>query len=378
MVKFTNLEGKRNKADFVETDDIEMRAFVGCILCLGVMKQSMLSSTTVFDAMYGQGFVRASFSQNRFLQLLNFLRFDDKETRSARRSRDVFAPFRDFWDAFTKNLSDHYIPGPFITIDEQLVPFRGRCSLIQYLPSKPDKYGIKILGAADAKNNFRLVAEPYLGRPLSADRQANLGRNVALGLSAPFFNSGRNITTDNLFTDKELSDVLQNDGLTFVGTVRANKRFLPESFKNKRGLQLHASSFLFRDKTTIVNYQTKRNKNVVVMSTMHHDCTAAPQAQRRSQISFASTTRQRAQLILLIRWLMRFPPNALPDDGRWCSFTTPWISAPLLPVLCGASSFPTISFPKKMPGLSSSFGLLNSCRWNIWRGGFVHRTCQNS
>ena len=86
MAKFTNLEGKRNKADFVETDDIEMRAFVGCILFSGGMKQSM-SSTTVFDAMYGQGFVRASFSRNRFLRLLNFLRFDDKETRSARRSK---------------------------------------------------------------------------------------------------------------------------------------------------------------------------------------------------------------------------------------------------------------------------------------------------
>ena len=284
MVKFTNLEGKRNKADFVETDDIEMRAFVGCILFLGGMKQNMLSSTTVFDAMYGQGFVLASFSRNRFLQLLNFLRFDDKETRSARRSRDVFASFRDFWDAFTRNLSDHYIPGPFITIDEQLVPFRGRCSFIQYLPSKPDKDGIKIFWAADAENNFPLVAEPCLGRPLGADRQVNVGRNVALRLSAPFFDSGRNVTTDNFFTDKELSDVLQNNGLTFVGTVRANKRFLPESFKNKRGLQLHASSFLFQDKTTIVNYQTKRNKNVVAMSTMHHDCAVAPQAPKKPDI----------------------------------------------------------------------------------------------
>ena len=186
-----------------------------------------------------------------------------------------------FWDAFTKNLSDHYIPGPFITIDEQLVPFRGRCSFIQYLPSKPDKYGIKIFWAADAENNFPLVAEPYLGRPLGADRQVNLGRNVALRLSAPFFNSGRNVTTDNFFTDKELSDVLQNNGLTFVGTVRANKRFLPESFKSKRGLQLHASSFLFQDKTTIVNYQTKANKNVVVMSTMHHDRAVAPEAPKK-------------------------------------------------------------------------------------------------
>ena len=141
--------------------------------------------------------------------------------------------------------------------------------IIQYLPSKPDKYRIKIFWAADAENNFPFVAEPYLGRPLGADRQVNFGRNVALRLSAPFFNSGRNATTDNFFTDKELS-------------VRANKRFLPESFKNKRGLQLHASSFLFQDKTTIVNYQTKRNKNVVVMSTMHRDCAVAPQAPKKN------------------------------------------------------------------------------------------------
>ena len=231
--------------------------------------------------MYGQGFARASFSRERFLQLTTYLRFDDKETRTARRGRDVFAPFKEFWDDFAKNLTDHYIPGPFITIDEQLVPFRGRCSFLQYLPSKPDRYGLKIFWAVDAENNFPLVAEPYLGKPLGAQRQVHLGRNVALRLSTPFFKSGRNITTDNFFTDKDLADSLQNNGLTFVGTVRANKRFLPEAFKQKKGQELHASSFVFQDKTTLVNYQSKTTKNVVVMSTMHHDAVVDPEAPKK-------------------------------------------------------------------------------------------------
>ncbi|GBP00162.1 hypothetical protein EVAR_71070_1, partial [Eumeta japonica] len=34
-----------------------------------------------------------------------------------------------------------YLPGENLTIDEQFVPFRGRVSFKQYLPSKPDKYG---------------------------------------------------------------------------------------------------------------------------------------------------------------------------------------------------------------------------------------------
>ena len=32
----------------------------------------------------------------------------------------------------------------FLTVHEQLVPFRASCSFIQYIPSKPVKYGLKL------------------------------------------------------------------------------------------------------------------------------------------------------------------------------------------------------------------------------------------
>ena len=305
-----------------------MRAFVGCLLFLGALEQNMLPTTVVFAACYGQELVRAAFSRNRFLQLLSYIRFDDKATRNARRRDDVFAPFREFWDKFTQNLKQYYIPGPFITVDEQLVPFQGRCSFLQYLPSKPDRYGLKIFWAAEAETNYPLIAEPYLGKPLGAHRQENLGRNVAirlssafyktgrnitadnfftdmvlyvalrlssafyktgrnitadnfftdmvlyvalrlssafyktgrnitadnfftdmvlyvaLRLSSAFYKTGRNITADNFFTDMVLSDTLLENGLTFVGTVRNNKRFLPDQFKQKSGTG--SAQFVFR------------------------------------------------------------------------------------------------------------------------------------
>ena len=40
-------------------------------------------------------FVRAAFSLNRFSNLLNYLRFDDKTARSARYQRGVFCPISD-------------------------------------------------------------------------------------------------------------------------------------------------------------------------------------------------------------------------------------------------------------------------------------------
>ena len=36
-----------------------------------------------------------------------------------------------------------------LTIDEQLEPFTGKVSFRQYMPSKPDKYGMKIWWVTD-------------------------------------------------------------------------------------------------------------------------------------------------------------------------------------------------------------------------------------
>ncbi|XP_068227982.1 uncharacterized protein [Palaemon carinicauda] len=48
--------------------------------------------------------------------------------------------------------------------DEQLVRFRGKCPFRHYIPSKPDRYGIKIWAACDAENSYLWNAEGYTGR----------------------------------------------------------------------------------------------------------------------------------------------------------------------------------------------------------------------
>lgn len=81
--------------------------------------------------------------RNRFQRILQYLRFDDKSTRTARREKDKLAAIRDLWEILNNNLLKYYLPGLNLTVDEQLVPFRDRVVFKQYLPSKPDKYGLK-------------------------------------------------------------------------------------------------------------------------------------------------------------------------------------------------------------------------------------------
>jgi hypothetical protein len=80
------------------------------------------------------------------------------------------------------NLLRHYRPGTNLTIDEQLMPFRGRCGFIQYLPAKPDKYGIKFFWIVDSQNCFPLKGTPYLGKE-GRNPQTGLGMNISVELS---------------------------------------------------------------------------------------------------------------------------------------------------------------------------------------------------
>ncbi|GFS02519.1 PiggyBac transposable element-derived protein 4 [Elysia marginata] len=83
-------------------------------------------------------------SYNRCFQLLNLLRFDNKDTRPQRRETDKLAPRIELLNLHLSNLQRYYVPGANLTVDEQLIPFRGRCPIIQYIPSKPAKYGLKL------------------------------------------------------------------------------------------------------------------------------------------------------------------------------------------------------------------------------------------
>ena len=60
----------------------------------------------------------------------------------------------------------------------------GGCSFLQYLPSKPGKYGPKIFWCADAEKMYPLLDKPYL-RKFGLTTQVNLGRKIALELCAP-------------------------------------------------------------------------------------------------------------------------------------------------------------------------------------------------
>ncbi len=124
------------------------------MILAGLFKSQHESVRSLCDKETGRPIFAATMSEKRFLQINLALRFDDRLSRPDRHRRDKLAPIRDLWGRWSCRLPRMFNPGRDICIDEQLVPFRGRCSFRQYMPSKPGKYGLMIWALCDVQTSM--------------------------------------------------------------------------------------------------------------------------------------------------------------------------------------------------------------------------------
>jgi hypothetical protein len=77
---------------------------------------------------------------------------------------------------------------------------------------------------------------------------------------------GRNLTKDHFFTSVDLANQPKNKKLTLVGTMKQNKREIPQEFKPAR--QRDGNSYIlgFTKDLTLVSYVPKKNKS----ASFHH------------------------------------------------------------------------------------------------------------
>ena len=82
---------------------------------------------------------------------------------------------------------------------------------------------------------------------------------------------GRNVTSDNFFISVDLANKLKNKKLTLVGKMKQNQREIPQELKPARQRGEKSSIFEFTKDLTLVSYVPKKNKSVVLLSSLHHD-----------------------------------------------------------------------------------------------------------
>lgn len=275
ILLYSNTPGNSSRTSdggFEEISLVELKGFIGLLLISGLLGKSRKSIKSLCSRSPLESSVfRATMSRNRFETIVSCLRFDDKLTREERKKTDKFAAIREIWLDFQNNLKKYYSVGSFVTIEEQLIRFRGKCPFRQFIPTKPDKYGIKLWLCVDANSYYVFDAIPYTGRPPGQDRQRNIGMNVVLQLMQPLFGPSRNVTVDNFFTSFPLAKQLGAENITLIGTLRKNKPEIPVEFLSNKNRPVGSTMFAFNDNLTVVSYVPKVNKAVLLLSSKHHD-----------------------------------------------------------------------------------------------------------
>lgn len=126
-----------------------------------------------------------------------------------------------------------------------------------YIPSKPDKYGLKLVTMCDAKTYYMCSAKPYIGKE-ERQQEYSIPTQYFLYLTDTIKGSNRNCTMDNWFSSCEVAEKLLERKLTMVGTMRKNKADIPKQLIETKGKEVNSSLFVFDPNSTLVSYVPKK------------------------------------------------------------------------------------------------------------------------
>ena len=130
---------------------------------------------------------------------------------------------------------------------------------------------MKIFWICESNTGYGLNAIAY-GEKEGNRVHHNLAQVVVLKVVEPWYGTGKDICTDNYFTNYILANQLLQQNLTLLGTVCRHRRNVPSVLRQKDELYWSKFGFNHGDGICLVTYQAKRNENpLILLSSSHSD-----------------------------------------------------------------------------------------------------------
>jgi hypothetical protein len=234
----------RERLDWYNMTVKELKAFMAVKLYMGLKKlpQVRFYWKKSEPFLYCHVIVQL-FSRNRYYMLCKFLHITnlvdichDRSSPDYDKMNKVKWLFNEIQDCCI----EQWNLGQFITIDEMMVRYKGSyCPARQYMPKKPEKWGMKIWCLADSITRYVYNFNVYCGASFqrigdtkSKTGEAKQGQRVVESLVEGLDDLGHVVVVNNFFTSVELFSDLERRGIYATGTIRANCVGLPHIFKN--------------------------------------------------------------------------------------------------------------------------------------------------
>ena len=138
---------------------------------------------------------------------------------------DVLFKVRKFMQNICENFQKYADPEVVLSVDEQMVPFKGKHQLKVYMKNKPTKWGVKIwalAGESGYVHKLLICGDKYASD--SVDLIPGVGASGQTVLSlCEGLEAGTNLFFDNYFASPHLLVLLKERNISAACTLRSNR-----------------------------------------------------------------------------------------------------------------------------------------------------------
>ena len=144
-------------------------------------------------------------------------------------------------DSLNKKFTELYSVLRSVSIDENMILFKGQSSLKQYNPVKPIKRGYKFWSLTDM-DGYLYKFEVYQGKDNcridpAMPKYFGLGEKVIYQMTKSLQGKFHEVFIDNYFTSVPLMEYLLSHQALSCGTLRTKRKYLPQDFIKDRCLK---------------------------------------------------------------------------------------------------------------------------------------------
>ena len=114
-----------------------------------------------------------------------------------------------------------------------MVGMKCRTSIIQYMPKKPKKFGVKLWFLCESQSAYCLKLQIYKGQE-GDNQESGLAYRVVMDLMRVYLYRNHYLFVDNYCTSPKLFLGLEKQNTSACGTIRSNRGQFPDQFNNAK------------------------------------------------------------------------------------------------------------------------------------------------
>ena len=229
-----NLPPHSRANEWVDTTRAEMKQFIALSLLMGIVRKPEIANYWSTNPLLEGSIFNSVMPRNRFQSILQFLYFaDNSQFYPNDLERDRLYKVRPVVEYLVNKFKNVYVPEDHISIDEELLLWKGQLSFKQYIPMKRARFGIKL----------------FISR-----------------LMETLLNQGYRLYVDSWYTSQELFNYLTENNTAACGTARKNRIKLPREFTDAA---LAKGEHSFRRNGDLLAIRFNGKKEIYFLSTIH-------------------------------------------------------------------------------------------------------------